>query len=251
VVLIGSAICAVLFSSCQRATPPAAGPEVDPVQAELEDGRGRLAAAKASLEAKEDELALANAALEAARTQITERDLVVAQRDTQIRAAQSELEAMKKRDAFVFAEISKTQQQGQLVNASVRYQQFLKDFPDSPLALHATNALAEITALNERGQPPKPDLRDSKTRTRDFVQQFEEGYLTLQELAPVLKKRSVSQVLALLGPPNRIFGDGSEIGYVDKAIDPVTSKRGMFIIAFELGVVANLRVEYAGRRMVP
>jgi hypothetical protein len=58
-------------------------------------------------------------------------------------------------------------------------------------------------------------------------------------------------VLALLGPPNRVFGEGTEIGYVDKAIDPVTGKRGTFIIAFEFDVVANLRVEYAGRRMVP
>ena len=122
---------------------------------------------------------------------------------------------------------------------------------DLEIAVHATNAVTELKTNNERENPPKPDLRDPKVRQREFVQQFEEGFLSLQELAPALKKRSVSQVLALLGPPNRIFGDGTEIGYVDKAIDPVTSKRGMFIISFESGAVANLRVEYAGRRTIP
>ena len=241
----------VLLSGCQREEQPAPIPAVNPPQADFEETKLKLSRAETSLAAKNDEGAQAKAALEAARTQLAERDLVVIQRDAQIRAVQSEMEALKKRDAFVFAEISALQQQGQSVNALNRYQQFLKDFPTSPLTVHATGAIAEITAAKDRETPPKPDLRDPKVRTREFVQQFEDGFLTLQDLAPALRKRTVSQVLALLGPPNRIFGDGTEIGYVDKAIDPVTSKRGMFIISFESGAVANLRVEYAGRRMIP
>lgn len=249
--LILLTFCGALLSGCQRAEPPASLPAASPPPAELDETRLKLSEAETSLAAKTAELAQAKAALEAARVQLAERDLVVNQRDAQIRNVQAETEVLKKRDSFVFAEISALQQKGQTVNASSRYQQFLKDFPTSPLAIHAASAIAEITAAQERETPPKPDLRDPKVRTREFVQQFEDGFLTLKELAPVLKKRTVSQVLALLGPPNRIFGDGTEIGYVDKAIDPVTSKRGMFIISFESGAVANLRVEYAGRRTIP
>ncbi len=249
--LITLASTAFLFASCQRQEQPPSIATPAPPRAELEESKVKLTDAETNLTAKNGELAQAKAALEAARTQLAERDLVVTQRDTQIRAAQAEVETLKKRDAFVFAEISAIHQKGETVNALNRYQQFLKDFPTSPLTIHANSAIAAITAVNEREAPPKPDLRDPKARTREFVQQFEDGILTLKELAPVLKNRSVSQVLALIGPPHRIFGDGTEIGYVDRALDPVTSKRGLFIVAFESGTVANLRVEYAGRRMIP
>ena len=249
--LIGLTASVALLASCRREAGPTPTVTDHPPAVELDDAKLKLTKAESNAAAKDDELVKGKAELEATRIQLAEKVVIATEQAALTNAARSELDALKKRDAFVFAEISAIQQKGQTVNALSRYQQFLKDYPTSPLAIHATNAVTELKTNNERENPPKPDLRDPKVRQREFVQQFEEGFLSLQELAPVLKKRSVSQVLALLGPPNRIFGDGTEIGYVDKAIDPVTSKRGMFIIAFESGQVANLRVEYAGRRMVP
>jgi hypothetical protein len=75
--------------------------------------------------------------------------------------------------------------------------------------------------------------------------------MTLQELGPVLKKKSLTQVLSLLGRPNQTFNSGTELGYANRAVDPATGTRGMLIIGFDQGTVANLRVEYAGRKYVP
>ena len=251
-ILIALTFSAVLLSGCQREAAPVPPPVVDnPLQSDLEEVQRKIADLGKSLAAKDGELKAAAAAVEADKTQIAEKELVVAKKDAQVRSLQSEIDALKKRDAFVFAEISALQHQGQASAALARYQQFIKDFPKSPLAANATSAINELTVTTEQEARQRAFAAEPKSRQREFVQQFEDGFLTLQELAPVLKKKSVAQVLALLGPPNRVFGEGTEIGYVDKAIDPVTGKRGTFIIAFEFDTVANLRVEYAGRRLVP
>lgn len=242
----------ILLSGCQRAEPPPPPVvEAEPVNTEVEETKQKLTVATNNVETKNAELAAAKTALDAAKTQLAERDVVVGKKDEQIKTLQAEIESLKKRDAFVFAEISAVQEQGQSVLALNRYQQFIKDFPKSPLVANATSAINELTVATEQEARRLANVIDPKSREREFLQQFEDGFLTLKELAPVLKNRTVAQVLGLLGPPNRIFGDGTEIGYVDKAIDPVTAKRGVFIIAFESGVVANIRVEYAGRRLVP
>jgi hypothetical protein len=224
---------------------------VNPLQSDLEEEQRKAGELAKTIVAKDTELKAATAAVEAEKTQLAEKDLIVTKKDTQLKALQAELEALKKRDAFVFAEISALQQKGQDSTALSRYEEFIKEYPNSPLVANANSAINELTVATEHAARQKAIAAEPKTRQREFVQQFEDGFLTLQDLAPVLKKKSVAQVLALLGPPNRVFGDGTEIGYVDKAIDPVTGKRGIFIIAFEFDVVANIRVEYAGRRMVP
>jgi antitoxin component HigA of HigAB toxin-antitoxin module len=242
---------AAFLAGCGKNEPPPPVVEEVPVPAEVDDTKQKLTAATNNVEAKNTELTAANAAVAAAKTQLAEKDVVIGTKEAQIKKLQSEIDALKKRDAFVFAEIAAIQQQGQYALALSRYEQFIKDFPKSPLADNATTAMNQLTVATEKDARQKAIAADPKSRTREFLQQFEDGFLTLQDLAPVLKKKSVAQVLALLGPPNRVFGDGTEIGYVDKAIDPNTGKRGIFIIAFELDTVANLRVEYAGRRMVP
>ncbi|MGB8169690.1 MAG: hypothetical protein WCF18_19470 [Chthoniobacteraceae bacterium] len=242
---------AASVAGCGRNEAPPPEAEVVPVQTDVEETKQKLTAAASNVEAKNAELTAATAALATAKTQLAEKDALIAKKDSQIKILQSELETLKKRDAFVFAEIAALQQQGQSALALSRYEQFVKDFPKSPLADNASAAINQLTVTTEKEARQKAIAADPKSRQREFLQQFEDGFLTLQDLAPVLKKKTVAQVLALLGPPNRIYGDGTEIGYVDKAIDPATGKRGIFIIAFELDTVANLRVEYAGRRMVP
>jgi DNA repair exonuclease SbcCD ATPase subunit len=242
---------AVLLPGCGREDAPANTPKVNPLQAELDRANQRMETSEKALDAKIEELNQARAALEAAKTQIAEKDVVVAQRDTQMRALQSEIEKIKKSEAFVFAEISAAQQQGQSLIASGRYEQFIKDFPRSPLAANAASAIAEIAATRQRDARVMAELADPKRRERELLQQFNDGFMTLQELAPILKKKTIAQVVALLGQPNQTFNEGTELGYADKAINPLTGKRGMFIVSFDSGVVATLRVEYAGRRLVP
>lgn len=249
--VIALASSAVLLPGCQKAEPPPPVAEAEPVNTEAEEVKQKLTVATTNVEAKNAELAAANTLLETTKVKLAEKEVLLTQKESQVKALQAEIEALKKREAFVFAEISALQQQGQSSLALSRYEQFIKDFPKSPLVVNATSAVNELTVATEKEARVRANVIDPKSREREFLQQFEDGFLTLKELAPVLKNRSVAQVLGLLGAPNRIFGDGTEIGYVDKAIDPVTNKRGIFIVAFESGVVANLRVEYAGRRMVP
>lgn len=242
----------ILFAGCGRKELPPPPPEPPPVEtSDVQETRQKLTAAAGEMEARTAELAAANTALQTTKTLLAEKDVLVTRKDAQLQSMQAEMDALKRREAFVFAEISALQQQGQSALALTRYEQFIKDFPKSPLADNAASAINTLTVTTEREARQRAIAADPKSRQREFTQQFEDGFLTLQDLAPVLKKKTVAQVLALLGPPNRVFGDGTEIGYVDKAIDPVTGKRGVFIIAFEFDTVANIRVDYPGRRMVP
>ena len=58
-------------------------------------------------------------------------------------------------------------------------------------------------------------------------------------------------MLALCGRPQQVFNDGTEIGYTDKATDPVSSKKGTLIIGFTGETVSSLRLDYAGRKIRP
>ncbi|MEA3212495.1 MAG: hypothetical protein QOE70_5552 [Chthoniobacter sp.] len=240
-----------LLSSCDRDKAADATPKANPLQAELETATRKLSVAELSLATKNDELTLANEAAETVKKQLAEKDLVLTQNDELIRALQSELAALKKREAFVFAEISVLQQQGQSIIATSRYQQFIKDFPKSPLAANAASAIAEMAVKDQREARQRAEVLDPKRQEREILKNFTDGFVTLQELAPVLKKKSLSQVLTMLGTPNQTYNDGTEIGYVDKAINPATGRRGMLIISFASGAVSTLRVEYAGRPMTP
>lgn len=242
-----------LLASCQRDEPPER--QVEQLKADLDTVRRKLDGAEKRLLLREDESALATAEIDAAKTARAELEKALAETAAQFRAAQAELEALKKTDAFAFAEINAIQQRGQPTIALGRYGKFLQDFPNSPLTVPATAALTQLTATASAPATLSPAqkiaLLDPKRRERDFQKKFNEGYMTLQELAPVLKKKSTAQVLALLGSPNQTFNSGAELGYADRAVNPATGGRGMLIIGFEAGAVAHLRVEYSGRKIVP
>jgi hypothetical protein len=186
--LFAALLCSTAFiSGCQREAAPAPVVVTDnPLQSDLDEAQRKVADLKKSLEAKDAELKAANAAVEAGKVQAKEMDLVIAKKDTQLHAAQAEAEALKKRDAFVFAEISALQQRGESAGALARYQQFIKDFPKSPLTANASSAINELTVATEQEARQKAIAADPKSRQREFLQQFDDGFLTLQELAPVV-----------------------------------------------------------------
>lgn len=232
--------------------------QVEGLRTDLEMARRKLGQVQKSLSTKEDKLVLTETVLEETKTELAEKVQAFAEQQAQLRKVQGELETLKKSDAFIFGEIATLQQQpGQLANALKRYQKFITDFPKSPLVASAASAINRLSVSSPvAGQPaatsrPAATPVDPRVRERELLKNFNEGYMTLAELAPILKKKSLAQVLALLGRPNQTYHDGTEIGYADKAINPATGGKGMLIIAFEEDAVSSLRVEYAGRKMTP
>jgi outer membrane murein-binding lipoprotein Lpp len=225
--------------------------EVTQLKTDLKQTARSLNGAEISLEAKNEEVKAANAAAEAAKSKLTEKEEAVVLKDAQIKTLQDEVAVLKKGDAAVFAEITALQQKGQNVVALSRYQKFVTDFPKSSLVPSANSAIAQLTQVQKEIRRQVELIAPTKRTDKDLLKNFNEGYMTLQELAPALKKKTTAQVLELLGRPSRTYADGTEIGYEDKAINPATGTRGMLIIGFEAGVVSSLRVEYSGRRVTP
>lgn len=225
--------------------------QIDGMKADMEESKRRISHIQNSLASKDGELAENIQALEAAKAQIVDLQKAIEERNGQLRAAKTEIDELKKRDAIVFGEIVALQQRGQSVVAVSRYQKFITDYPKSPLVVNAKDAITQLTELPPELKKQVPLPADPAKREREFSKTFNEGYMTLQEIAPYVKKKSLAQVLALLGKPNQSFRDNTEIGYIERAINPATGSRGMLVVAFEEGVVASLRVEYAGRKVVP
>jgi hypothetical protein len=241
----------ILWSGCQRAQSPVLLPDGRSAQADLDETAQKLATAEKSLAKLKDELALAGSALDSANHGHAELEKALNERDTQLRAAKAEIEALKKRDAFVFADISAVQQEGQTLVALSRYEKFIRDFPNSPLTAHATRVVNEMTVDSQRETKRRQEVFDPRRPERELVKLFNEGLSTPQELAPLLKNKTRTQVLAALGRPSQTFNDGAEVGYVDRATNPATGKRGMLIISFTADTVSSVRLEYAGRKIVP
>ncbi len=249
--LVSLLIAGSLLSGCHEEDLDHAR-QVESLKTDLDESKRRLNHMHKSLSAKDDELLLTRTTLETTQTRLVEKEQAFAERDAALHTAQEELDALKKNEAFVFAEIRALQRQGQTTVAVTRYQKFIKDFPKSPLVGCVASALGEMTAVpREVKVAPPAATPDPKRRERDLLKNFNEGYMTLQELAPVLKKKSLTDVLTLLGRPNQTFNEGTEIGYADKAINPATGTRGMLVISFEANTVATLRVEYGGRKFTP
>jgi hypothetical protein len=245
-----------LFTGCdQNASQPQ---QLDGLKADLDETRRRITHLQNSLAAKDAELAVNTQALETAKNGVGELEKTLNERTTELRAVQTELDGLKKKDASVFAEIAATQGQGSTGLAVARYQKFITDFPKSPLVMHANNAIEQLNSV-QQDSPPVAATSTSRAlakvdpakSTRDFVKRFNEGYMTLPEIAPFLRKKSLAQVIALCGRPNQSYNEGTEIGYSDRAINPVTGSRGILVVSFEGGAVATLRVEYGGRKMTP
>ncbi len=241
----------VLLSACGPDERAELAPKVDALKTEVEDAKRKLSGVEQSLTVASDKLVLATLAVDAARKEIAEKNQALAQRDEQLRLAQAEVVALKRGDTFVFAEIRALQDKSQPTVALTRYQQFLRDFPNSPLAANATAAIAELNAESQRDSRARQAIIDPKRPERDSVKLFLEGFSTPQELAPFFRNKTRTQVLALCGQPNQVFNEGTELGYADKATDPATGKKGMLIIGFAGQAVSSLRVDYAGRKIRP
>ena len=229
--------------------------QVEKAKAELDEAKRRVAHIQKAIAIKDEEVLGTTTTLESTRATLAEKEQALAQRDKELKATQTALETLQKSDAIVFSEIRAQQLQGQTAAAITRYYQFIKDYPKSPLAGVAGTLVGELSA--PKTEAPRPGngaaapYVDPKKREREFQKTFNEGYLTLPELAPFVRKKSAAQILALLGNPNQVFNAGTELGYSDKAINPVTGSRGMLIVGFENGTVESLRVEYSGRKMTP
>jgi len=243
------ALLASFLTGCEPQGPEQ-NRQVEGLKSDLEETKRRLSFVQNSLAAKDAELAVTTTAHETAKTGLADLEQAVNDRNALLSAAKIELDELKKREVFAFAEIAVLHQQGQTVQARSRYEKFITDHPRSPLVAPAKSALAQLTEV-QREVAKQVERLDPKRREREFAKTFNEGYMTIQELAPVLKKRSLAQVLALLGKPNQTFNEGTEIGYMDRTVNPATGGRGMLVIGFDSGVVSTLRVEYAGRKMTP
>ena len=249
-VLVSLAVLVALFTGCKRSAATDESAEVTRLNAELSVAREKLAAAEKALATKREDLIFATAA-DTGTKQPVEEDKSSIQKDARIRALQTELAALKKSEAFIFAEASAAQQKESAAIALERYQKFFHDFPQSPLAADADRAISELTLIAEREARSRASLMDPRHPEREILKHFADGTVTVKEIAPLLRGRSRSEIVKLLGAPGQTFRDGKELGYVDKVIDPATGRKETLVIGFESDSVASLRVGYLGKAIKP
>jgi len=241
----------MILAGCQREAGSDLKAEVDRLNAQVADLQQKLATAEKAAEAGKDELVQAAAASEARKRELTEKDRALSQKDEQVRALQSEVTALKKSDAVTFAEISAIEKRGGSSTAFERYQKFVTDFPESPLVADASRAIAELKPAVEKEAKWRMSLIDPRREERELLKRFGDGIVTMQELAPLLKRRTSGEVIKLLGPPGRSYRNGTEFGYVDKVIDATTGNKATLVIRFEEDHVEGLRAGYQGKEMKP
>ena len=242
---------AALPLGCEREAGPDPAAEAARLKTESEDLRQKLGAAEKNLEARKDAAALASEAAAAAKKQAVEREQLAAQKDAQIRALQAELAALKKSDALVFAEISSFQQQGLTTVALSRYEQFTRDYPQSPLVANAVFAMTQLSATADREAKTRAGQVGTKKRENEVLKYLAEGSASVEEIAPLLKNKTPAEVVKLLGQPNRTYRNGTEFGYVDKVSDPGKGGKDTLVISFESDRVSSLRAGYLGREIKP
>lgn len=243
-----------LIAGCGEQKGPDLGAEVSRLNAELVATRQKLNVAESELAAKKDEIAKAAAdafMAEANKKQSAATEQTVAEKEAQVRALQAEVAGLKKSEALVFAEACATQQRGVTSIALDRYQQFIKDFPKSPLVPHAERAIADLTKTADTEAKWRQSVIDPKRPERDVLKRFADSVVSLEEIAPLLRGRSTAEVVKLLGKPNKTFRNGAELGYVDKVLDPATGGKETLVIVVDSGYVSALRVGYRGREIKP
>ena len=248
--LIPLLVLATITGGCERGPDATLTAEIQRLNSELEETRLRLDSAEKVNAAKRAQ-PVAPAALETSASKPPQTTADSIQKDDQISALQVELAEIKKRDAFVFAAASATLRSGTAGAALDRYERFLKDFPNSPLAADADRAVTELTAAAQREARSRATLVDPRRALREALEHFNDGTVTVQEIAPLLKIRSAADVVKLLGPPNQTYRDGKEIGYTDRVIDSSTGNKGTLVVGFDADSVATLRVGYLGKPIKP
>ena len=68
---------------------------------------------------------------------------------------------------------------------------------------------------------------------REALKKFNDGWATPEDLVPLLRRKTMADVVKLLGAPNMTYREGSELGYVDRVVDPTTGAKGTLVIGFE------------------
>ena len=152
--LIPLVLFGIFTGSCGRNSGPDLSAEVQRLNSELEAARLALDSAEKARPKKEDIGTSAAGTPAAAQEQPTVPEALPevagGERDAQVRTLQSEVAEFKKRGVLAFVAASSAMQASRNNDALERYQQFLKDFPSSPLAADADRAIAELTTTKER-----------------------------------------------------------------------------------------------------
>jgi len=252
--VISILVLGALIAGCGREFGSASGDaQVQALQAkeELERTKKRLGMAERKIAEKEDAAALAKEEAESAAKKVTEKERVLGEKDAQIAALEKQIADLKKGEAQVYAESSKLHQEGMNATALLHYRQFVAAFPSSPLIADANRAIAELSANSPREAAARAAAVDPHAAERAFQRQFADGFASMEDIATMIKRKSLAEVVKLLGAPNRTYRDGTELGYEDKVIDPATGNRGTLVIGFDADQVSTLRIGYQGRPFRP
>lgn len=250
-----SILTATLLAGCGQKSGPDLASEVQRLNAELEATKTKLAAAEKVAVTKTDEATKAPAdsfVTELNKKPTPETEKVVAQKDAQIRALQAEVANLKKQDAALLAEATGYQQRGLTTIAIDRYNQFVRDYPNSALMLHADRALAELKVAADKESIERKKLIDPGQPKRDVLKRWEDGAVTVEEIGPLLKNRKGAEIVTLLGNPNQTYRNGSELAYTDKVIDTTTGNKETLVIVLDgSGYATSFRLGYRGREIKP
>jgi hypothetical protein len=242
-----------LSTGCHQDKGPSPETQVEGLQlsSELDRTKKKLEAVQKELTSKDDAIALAKEESEKSKKDTVEKERVIADKDKRIKALEGEIAEMKKSDVFLFAEASKLHQQNLNTSALDRYRQFMTAFPASPLVADANRAITELSVIAPKEARARAVTLNAFAVERDALKKFSDGWATPEDLAPLLKRKSMADVVKLLGPPNTTYREGKELGYVDKVVDATSGARGTLVIGFEEDRVSTLRLGYLGKPIRP
>ncbi|HEY3898201.1 MAG TPA: hypothetical protein VGM54_06290 [Chthoniobacter sp.] len=246
-------IVAAFLPGCGRDNGPSGDVQVQALQTkeELDRVRKHLATVEKQSKEKDDAVALAKEEVDGATKQVADKEHIIVEKDAQIATLQKQIAEAKKGEAQVYLDSSKLHQQGLNSTALLHYRQFVAAYPTSPLIADANRAIAELSVTAPKEASARAALIDPHAAEREFQRQFADGFASMEDIATMVRRKSMAEVVKLLGPPNRTYRDNTELGYIDKVIDPTTGSRGTLVIGFNEDQVATLRVGYQGRPIRP
>ncbi|MEZ0254514.1 MAG: hypothetical protein ACAI37_04515 [Chthoniobacter sp.] len=242
-----------LSTGCHKDKGPSPETQVESLQmsSELDRTKKKLAAIENDLTAKDDAIALAKEETEKSRKETVEKEKAIAERDKQIKALEGEIAELKKKEVFGYAEASRLHQQNLNSSALDRYRQFVAAYPASPLVADANRAITELSVTAPKEARARAVTIDAFAVEREALKKFTDGYATPEDLAPLLRRKSIADVVKLLGAPNMTYREGKELGYVDRVVDAASGARGTLVIGFEDDRVSTLRLGYLGKPIRP
>ncbi len=242
-----------LSTGCHKDKGPSPETQVEGLQmsAELDRAKKKIATVEKDLTAKEEAIVLAKEETEKSKKETAEKEKALAEKNKQIKALENEIAEMKKKDVFIFAEASKLHQQNLNSSALDRYRQFVATYPASPLVVDANRAIAELSVTAPKEARARAVTLDAFAVEREALKKFTDGWATPEDMAPLLRRKSMADVVKLLGPPNMTYREGKELGYVDRVVDAGSGARGTLVIGFEEDRVSTLRLGYLGKPFKP